>query len=158
MSSNAAMTEPTNSEQLTLLPLDSPAKTSPWPESEQDWQGLEAACSGKLSESWESLGRLGLFSKTSPASFLQTKDATSPSCSTAWMNSGMAWRGVCLTRSFSESPNVAVECSLSDVLESHVPQRFFLSPRAAAGILRRAEKRGRELPRRLAEALMALAD
>lgn len=79
----------TISEQLTFLPLDSPAKTLVWPESEQDWKALEAACSGKLSESWESLGRLGLFSKTSPACFLRAKDATSPSCSTPWMNSGM---------------------------------------------------------------------
>jgi site-specific DNA-cytosine methylase len=46
---------------------------------------------------------------------------------------------------------------LADVLLETVPDRFFLSPRAAAGILRRAEKRGRELPRALAEALTALA-
>jgi hypothetical protein len=74
-----------------------------------------------------------------------------------WMNSGMVWRGVCLTRNSSESPNVAEECSLSDVLESHVPQRFFLSPKAAAGILRRAEKRGRMLPMPLQRALEGLA-
>jgi len=89
--------------------------------------------------------------------FLRVKDATSPSCSTAWMNSAMVWRGVCLTRSFSESPSADEECSLSDVLESHAPERFFLSPRAAAGILRRAEKRGRTLPSRLQAALESLA-
>src|SRR5579859_3099044 len=94
-------------QQLTFLPPDSPAKTSAWPESEQDWKALEAACSGKLSESWESLGRLGLFSKTCPASFLRVKDATLESCSTPWMNSGMVWRGVCLTRSSLESPFTA---------------------------------------------------
>src|SRR5204863_119653 len=55
------------------------------------------------------------------------------------------------------SPNVAVGCSLSDVLENHVPPRFFLSPRAAQGILRRAEKRGRMLPSRLQAALESLA-
>src|SRR5207249_3565471 len=38
-----------------------------------------------------------------------------------------------------------------------VPPRFFLSPRAARGILRRAEKRGRELPHRLHQALESLA-
>jgi site-specific DNA-cytosine methylase len=47
--------------------------------------------------------------------------------------------------------------SLSDVLESRVPPRFFLSPRAARGILRRAEKRGRKLPPRLQAALEGLA-
>jgi hypothetical protein len=151
------MSQNNQPEQLTFLPQASPAKTLVWPENEQDWKALEAACSGKLSESWESLGRLGLFSKTSPACFLAVKDAILPQCSTPWMNSGMVWRGVCLTRSSSESPNVAEECSLSDVLESHVPQRFFLSPRAAAGILRRAEKRGRTLPARLQSALESLA-
>jgi hypothetical protein len=33
---------------------------------------------------------------------------------------------------------------LPDVLEADVHPRFYLSPRAAAGILRRAEKRGKE--------------
>jgi hypothetical protein len=34
-----------------------------------------------------------------------------------------------------------------------VPQRFFLSQKACAGILRRAAKRGKELPAQLAHAL-----
>jgi hypothetical protein len=43
---------------------------------------------------------------------------------------------------------------LSDTLETgDVPQRFFLSAKACAGILRRAAKRGRELPRSLQTAL-----
>jgi site-specific DNA-cytosine methylase len=75
----------------------------------------------------------------------------------SWCDAGMGFRGVCSTANFSESPNAAVECSLSDVLEDHAPQRFFLSPRAAAGILRRAEKRGRELPTHLRQALEALS-
>jgi hypothetical protein len=156
------MSQANQPEQLTFLQQASPVKTSVWPENEQDWKALEAACSGKFAEFYENSLRpgsllSGLFSKTSPACFLRVKDATLPSCSTPWMNSGMVWRGVCLTRSFSESPNVAEECSLSDVLESHVPRRFFLSPRAAAGILRRAEKRGRTLPSRLQAALESLA-
>ena len=156
------MSQANQPEQLTFLALASPAKTSVWPENEQDWKGLEAACSGKFAEFYENSLRprsllSGLFSKTSPACFLRVKDATLPSCSTPWMNSGMVWRGVCLTRSFSESPNAAEECSLSDVLESHVPERFFLSPRAAAGILRRAEKRERLLPEKLQQALEVLA-
>jgi hypothetical protein len=50
-------------------------------------------------------------------------------------------------------------CSLSDVLEETqlVPQRFYLSPRACAGILRRAERRGKELPPMLLEALRSVA-
>jgi hypothetical protein len=48
-------------------------------------------------------------------------------------------------------------CSLSEVLETEVAPRYFLSPKAAAGILRRAAKRGRELPRVLRLALESLA-
>jgi hypothetical protein len=47
---------------------------------------------------------------------------------------------------------------LSDVLETGpLPQRFYLSQKACAGILRRAEKRGKELPPMLREALEAVA-
>jgi hypothetical protein len=51
-------------------------------------------------------------------------------------------------------------CSLSDILEApgSVPRRYFLSARACRGILRRAEKRGRELPKGLRVALEAVAD
>jgi site-specific DNA-cytosine methylase len=49
-------------------------------------------------------------------------------------------------------------CSLSDILETgDVPQRYFLSAKACSGILRRADKRGKELPPQLAAALQAVA-
>lgn len=55
------------------------------------------------------------------------------------------------------SPSAAV-CSLSDILETgdHL-QRYFLTPKACKGILRRAEKRGKELPQLLRRALEAVA-
>ncbi|MFC3614535.1 hypothetical protein ACFORG_12240 [Lutimaribacter marinistellae] len=52
----------------------------------------------------------------------------------------------------------AVVCSLSDILETgDLPEQFFLTARACAGILRRAGKRGRKLPAAWAEALTAVA-
>jgi hypothetical protein len=58
----------------------------------------------------------------------------------------------------SEWPSAAAVCSLSDILETGVvPQRFCLSGKACAGILRRAEKRGKELPPALRRALEAVA-
>jgi hypothetical protein len=42
---------------------------------------------------------------------------------------------------------------LSDILEAGVPLKYFLSAKAAAGILRRADKRGKTLPYPLIEAL-----
>lgn len=49
--------------------------------------------------------------------------------------------------------------NLSQVLEppENVPQKYFLSAKAAAGILRRAEKRGKVLPEQLGVALRAVA-
>jgi hypothetical protein len=48
--------------------------------------------------------------------------------------------------------------SLSEILEAgDVPQRYYLSAKACRGILRRAEKRGKELPRALMLALEAVA-
>ena len=55
-------------------------------------------------------------------------------------------------------PNAAVVCSLSQVLErGSIPRRFFLSSKACAGILRRAEKRGKTLPPMLHQALTSVA-
>jgi hypothetical protein len=49
-------------------------------------------------------------------------------------------------------------CSLSDILETgDLPQQYYLSPKACAGILRRAGKRGKDLPPQLQAALSAVA-
>jgi len=56
-----------------------------------------------------------------------------------------------------EYPNDAAVSSLSDILETGVLQKYFLSARAARGILRRAEKRGRQLPPLLEAALVQTA-
>ena len=67
-------------------------------------------------------------------------------------------RGESLTPNISEWPNDAAVCSLSQVLETtSIPPRFFLSSTACAGILRRAEKRGKALPQQLLQALQTVA-
>jgi hypothetical protein len=59
-----------------------------------------------------------------------------------------------LTLNTSEWHSAAAVCSLSDTLETgDLPQRFFLSATACQGILRRAEKRGKQLPEQLQRAL-----
>lgn len=63
-----------------------------------------------------------------------------------------------LTPNFSEWHNGADVVSLSQVLEQNsIHPRFFLSSRACAGILRRADKRGKTLPVLLHQALEAIA-
>lgn len=53
----------------------------------------------------------------------------------------------------SEAPSVAAESTLSQILEEHAPQKYYLSKMACEGILRRAERRGKKLPPMLKEAL-----
>jgi hypothetical protein len=50
-------------------------------------------------------------------------------------------------------------CSLSDVLETgEVQPQFYLTPKACAGILRRAEARGKKLPEQLERALASVPE
>lgn len=71
-----------------------------------------------------------------------------------WGNSGMGSPTAFWTLSGGEFPSDAVVSSLSDVLETgDVPLKYYLSPKACRGILRRAEKRGRALPPSLQTAL-----
>ena len=44
-----------------------------------------------------------------------------------WMNSGMMWNGKCLTAKISEYHKTGNVCSLSDILEENVDEKFFLS-------------------------------
>ena len=57
------------------------------------------------------------------------------------------------THSFGECPSVAVESRLSQILEDTPHQKYYLSAKACAGILRRAERRGKKLPPELEIAL-----
>ena len=75
-----------------------------------------------------------------------------------WENAGMGSPTEFWTLSFSASPSAAVASSLPDVLETgpHL-SGYSLSPKAARGILRRAARRGREIPGTLRVALETLA-
>jgi len=57
----------------------------------------------------------------------------------------------------SEKPLMPKPTKLSEILERMPDAKFNLSPRACAGILRRAERRGKILPQALAEALKVQA-
>ena len=63
------------------------------------------------------------------------------------------WLGERLTLNTGVSPRGARESSLSQILEDSVPKKYYLTPTACLGILRRARERGKELPLRLKLAL-----
>ena len=62
-------------------------------------------------------------------------------------------RGEHSTLNTGESPRDVVESSLSQILEDSVPKKYYLTQTACLGILRRALRRGKELPFRLKLAL-----
>ena len=70
-----------------------------------------------------------------------------------WEDDG-AWLGECMTRNTGESPNVAVVSRLSQILEETPQAKYSLSAKACQGILRRAERRGKDLPEMLKTVLL----
>ena len=61
--------------------------------------------------------------------------------------------GEYMMHSFGVYPSEELDSRLSQILEVSADQRYSLSDKACAGILRRAEKRGKELPELLKKAL-----
>ena len=135
-----------------------PASHSASPDSERDWLIRVATSCLPILRLLTDIGPSGWFGRTSPASCHLTEGGILEPCSEGWQNSGMGSPTEFLTLSTSEWPSDAAVCSLSQILETgDVPQRFYLSPRACAGILRRAAKRGKELPPALRAALTQVA-
>ena len=56
-------------------------------------------------------------------------------------------------RNFGECPNVAEESGLWQILQENAPLKYYLSAKACAGVLQRAERRGKILPEILKTAL-----
>ena len=138
---------------------EAPAKTCPLPDDALASLVSAAACSGTSFASWMMSAPLGCCLRTCRVYSLPTADEISQPSFEPLPSSGMAWPGGCLTHNSSEWPSDAAVSSLSDVLEApqNVPPKYYLSSRACAGILRRAERRGRELPQSLKLALEQVA-
>lgn len=149
----------------TFSAEDSPARTYPLPESEQDSPASEADSSLSSHESLGLFDPDGFSSRTFPVFSLHTAVGTSESSLERWPTSGTAWDGGLSTHVSSECRSADGGCSSSEpslttILEppQSVAAKYSLSARAASGILRRAQKRGRELPPHLQAALEATAE
>ena len=121
------------------------------------------------------------FTKMSLVHSAPTKEKTSELCWKKWLGSskkeslfldlrkgsglqpepswvmGIPSHGESSTLNFGESPSVVVESRLSQILQDNPHPKYCLSPKACQGILRRAEKRGKELPEVLKAALVRQA-
>ncbi len=70
-----------------------------------------------------------------------------------WEDDG-AWCGELTTHNTGECPNAVVVSRLSQILEETPHPKYNLTPKACQGILRRAERRGKDLPKLLKEVLI----
>lgn len=142
---------------LICSSADSPAKTSALRGSAEASLGNAPASSPKSSASPKPSSRPMDSSRMFQGCLALTPDGIWPRSLKDFGNAGLWSATQCWTASISESRNVAAACSLSAVLQKTVSPKYSLSPRAAAGILRRAAKRGRTLPPALEAALQNLA-
>ena len=91
-------------------------------------------------------------SKAKAFLFLNLQRGNGAAPETLWQTD-FPLRGGCLTPNFGESPNEENASTLSQILQAGVPEKYYLSPKACLGILRRASARGKELPELLRKAL-----
>ena len=86
--------------------------------------------------------------------FLCLKAGNGETPDASWEMAG-ALPGVSMTLSIGPGPLSGGEGStLSQILDLNAPEKYCLSPRACQGILNRAQRRGKELPDMLRDALM----
>lgn len=150
--------KPLQAEQLTFLQVDSPAKIYRWLDSAKVWLVSGQGYGSSLYELLATIGQDGLSLKMSPVFYPVTADEILPSSFAGWQSAGISSPTGCLTLNMTEWHSGATVCSLSQVLEPQVASKYFLSAKAASGILRRAEKRGKALPQLLNQALIELAE
>ena len=126
---------------------------------EKDWTTLAETSCLPLGQLLNACAHDGLFGKMSPESCHLTEDGILEPFLGCWQKSGMGSPTEFWTLNGTEWPSAVVVCSLSDILETGViPQRYYLSPKACAGILLRAERRNKKLPELLHTALLHSAN
>lgn len=116
------------------------------------WENVPGAFSSNKGEDFKASSRKS--AKPSPKVMLfldlERKNGAAP---------GASWErispspGGSLTLSIGEFPNEENASTLSQILQEAVPEKYYLSPKACLGILRRASARGKELPEILRLAL-----
>lgn len=145
----------------TCWPAGSHVKTYPSPDERPDFTADEPdSFSTSPASQMTLLAKADLFwSKTSPVYCEATVGGISRSFSRRWANSGFATRrGESWIAATSECPNDGDASScLRDVVLEEAPPRFFLSQKAAAGILKRSTQRRKPITRELQAALEARA-
>lgn len=119
----------------TLLPADSPVSPSQSQEQERVLTIQEERCFLKLQELLPLKNLSISSSKMFPVCLTMTQAKHLKQSSVHWMAWGMMCAGRYLTAKISEFPSHEIECSLSDILEDNVPEKYYLSRKQAEKLL-----------------------
>lgn len=144
-------------ESATLSSEGARVRRSASQDEERVWMTRVVASCSNTHVLLETLNSDGFSGRTSPEYCRRTAGAPLEPYSDCWKTAGILSHGECLTLNSSEYHRDAAACFLSDILEPSAPRRFYLSPRACRGLLRRARTKERSLPPELEEALLAQA-
>lgn len=122
-----------------------PANPSALPASEKEWMTNVVNSPTSTPNSLARSVHDGSYGKTSPTSCMWTKGEHLEPSSGSWRNAGIISPTESSTFKTSESPNAAVACSLSDILQAgDLPQRVSLTPQSAATKIARLKKHGKK--------------
>jgi len=130
-------------QKISLSRLGFLARMPAWLESVKDLPEHEQDYSTSWQELLTKLNQLGLSSKMFPDFSLSTKDKIWHTSSKRFPASGIAWGGECLMLNTSEWHKDVNVCGLSEVLETSVPSKYYLSRKAVMGMIARSNKWGR---------------
>ena len=130
-----------------LLQEDFPAKMSALLAKGLVLLAHEAGFSGRLQDLWKKRKHNGSSSKTCLVCYPLTKEKTLELFSGKWPTSGILLPGALLMLNTSEYPSEGAEySSLGNVLENQAQPKYYLTHKAAEGVLRRANRKGKTLP------------
>ena len=87
----------------------------------------------------------GLSSKMYQGSSIVTTEKISSASSKSWMNSGMVFRGEFSMQNILEHPKDVAVSTLSEVLETSAPQRYFLNKAQLESLLNRASAKNHQM-------------
>lgn len=119
----------------TFLLEDFPVSLSQSPEQEKDLTIQEERCFLRLLELLPLKNLSISSSKMFPVCLTTTKAGHLKQSSVHWMAWGIMCAGRYLTAKISEFLSHEIECSLSDILEDNVPEKYFLSRKQAEKLL-----------------------
>ena len=143
---------------LTLLSAEAPAKDSQLQDKGKDCKTKDLDLHWRISNVLNKFNPNGYVGKTYQGFCPVTTGKTTELSSQSLMNSGIVYRGQYWTANGFSYRKEGGACSLSEILEDgSVPQKYYLSPKACKGILRRARARGKKIPPALETALETVA-